>query len=423
MTDASTTLSAEALVARQKADHGFEQALYRDEAVYALERERLFSGRWLFVDHDSLIPEPGDYFVREFLGESILFVRGRDNEPRAFYNVCRHRGSRICDAQRGNTKTLVCPYHAWSYNLDGSLRRAPHMPEDFDPQAYGLVQCDLRTRHGLMFIRLGPERRDDFAEMMAPFEQVLDFYGSGSARVAAREVLPVRANWKLVIENNQECYHCQIGHPEFFATMSSEYVLAFGAGPDSGPPDAMREFEQRIATFEQKAQSLGHLTGSYVDPADSAYFRAWSRVPYRDGFVSLTEDGQPVAPLMGHAKDFDGGRTAITFDPFTIMIGSVDYACIINMMPKGPLETDTILTWLVDADAEEGRDYDLERLKWLFDVTIRQDGVLAERNQLGVDSEAYRPGMYSLHEAAAVRFHDWYLAQMRQQAPRLAKTS
>ena len=413
----------ETAIAHQRPDHGFDQVLYTDAEIFSLERQRIFSGRWLYLDHASRVPNAGDFIVREFLGESIILIRSHDDDVRVFYNVCRHRGSRLCAKGKGHAKVLVCPYHGWSYALDGRLRSARHMPAGFDPSEYGLIECAVRVCHGLVFIRVGTVEREDFDEMMEPFQTLFGFYGLEDAKVAGHEVLPVSANWKLVIENNQECYHCQTGHPEFFETMSREYVLAYGAGPGSGPEDAVREFERRIEEFEQRASSLGHPTGNYVDPPNSPFFRAHSRVPFHRGYLSMTEDGKPAGPPMGRAKEFDGGRTAITIDPFTIIIGSIDYACIINMMPQTVSTTETTLTWLVDQQAQIGVNCDPDRIKWLLDVTIRQDGTLAEWNQEGVCSEAYRPGMYSLHEAAAVRFHEWYLANMQSHAPRLAMTS
>ena len=413
----------ETLIARQRPDYGFEQALYNDEDIFALERQRIFSGRWLFLDHVSRVPNAGDYIVREFLGESIIVIRSHDDVVRAFYNVCSHRGSRICRKDSGRANVLVCPYHGWSFTLDGRLRNARHMPEGFDPSEYGLTECAIRVTHGLIFIRLGTTEREDFDDMVEPFQTLFEFYGLETAKIADQQVLPVKANWKLAVENNQECYHCHIGHPEFFETMSPEYVLAYGAGPGSGPEDAVREFEKRIAEFEQRATELGHPIGSYVDPPESPFFRAHSRVPFHRDYQSMTEDGTPAGPPMGAACAFDGGRTAITVDPFTIIIGSVDYACLINMMPKDVSTTETTMIWLVDGEAEVGVNCDPERVKWLLDVTIRQDGELAEGNQQGVNSEAYRPGMYSLHEAAAVRFHEWYLTNMQTQSPMLAATS
>ena len=135
----------------------------------------------------------------------------------------------------------------------------------------------------------------------------------------------------------------------------------------------------------------------------------------------MTEDGQPVAPLMGQFRQYDGGRTALTFDPLSLMLLANDYAVMINFMPKSECESEVVLTWLVNGTANESEDYSRERLLWLFDVTIRQDKVLAENNHAGVCSSVYRPGPYSTYEAAVVRFHQWYVSQMMAEPVRTSK--
>ena len=169
----SSTAHLHELIGGQRVDFSFERPLYTDRQVYELELEGIFRKRWLFLDHLVRIPAPGDYFVRELAGESIIVIRGHDGEIRAFYNVCRHRGSRICLQSEGHVERLVCPYHAWAYQLDGHLQSARQMPADFKPADYGLLVCHLRVVEGLIFVCLSDEEPPDFDETVSPFRKRL----------------------------------------------------------------------------------------------------------------------------------------------------------------------------------------------------------------------------------------------------------
>lgn len=401
------------LVANQRPGYSFDRPLYTDRSVYEFEMERIFRRRWLFVDHVARIPRPGDFILRDIAGDSIIVIRDHEARVRAFYNVCRHCGSRLCTQDKGRVKHLACPYHGWTYTLDGRLANARLMPPDFDPSAHGLNACHLRVVEGLIFISLCAGDPPEFDEMVAPFLPFLDFHGVASAKIAHREVFTVAGNWKLVVENNLECYHCIRAHPEYASVASSDYMLNFGGGPDSGPQDAIRDFQSKLTAWEEHVKALGHPVGSFVDAATSNHFRAASRAPILEGLLSMTKGGEAAAPLMGKLRHYDGGRTALTFDPLTLLLLFNDYAIIMNFMPKSEGQSETVLTWLVDPNAREGEDYNREHLTWLYDVTLRQDKTIIENNQAGVCSSAYRPGPYSTQEAAVVRFHQWYCSQMK----------
>ena len=145
----------ESLISRQRTGYSLEQPFYTCPEIYRLDIDRVISPQWQYVDHVSRVQNPGDYLVYEIAEESIIIVRGLDGELRAHFNVCRHRGSRICLEKSGNLKRLVCPYHAWAYGLDGTLESARQMPEDFDPGEFALHPCRLEVLEGLMFINLG----------------------------------------------------------------------------------------------------------------------------------------------------------------------------------------------------------------------------------------------------------------------------
>ena len=154
MTHSTGSLDVESLIARQRPGFTLDQPFYTHPDIFARDFERIISRKWLFADHVSRIPNPGDYFLYEVAGESIIVLRDGEGEVRAFFNVCRHRGSRICTEPEGRAARLVCLYHAWSYGLDGRCIRARGMPDGFDPEPYGLHPCRVRVFHGLIYLCL-----------------------------------------------------------------------------------------------------------------------------------------------------------------------------------------------------------------------------------------------------------------------------
>ena len=203
-------------VAAHRPGHALSQPFYCDPALFESEVQRLLKRHWHCVGHRSQAPEPGDFFTIDLLQESLIIVCGQDRQLRALLNVCRHRGSRVCTERTGHARAgaFVCPYHAWSYNIDGTLRAARHMSPDFDRAEYGLKSVPLRVIEGLIFVCLAqhPPGLEDVEQVLGRSAHA---YGWGKAKVAHRESYPVRANWKLVEENYMECYHCAPAHVEY----------------------------------------------------------------------------------------------------------------------------------------------------------------------------------------------------------------
>ena len=182
-----------------------EQAFYCDDDVFALDMQKVVARKWLLVDHVSRIPEPGQFFVYEVGPESIIVIRDHDRKINALFNVCRHRGSLICVEKQGKRNRLTCPYHGWTYGLDGSLMAARFMPDDFKPMEHGLHPCHIRIHHGFIFLNLSPGEEPDFEQDFTVFEPHLDFHGFADAKIAHKQSYPTAANWKLVVENFFEC--------------------------------------------------------------------------------------------------------------------------------------------------------------------------------------------------------------------------
>ncbi len=405
-------LDIAALIARQRRGYPLERPFYCDRAIFDRDMDRLISQLWLLVDHETRIPEPGDYLLFRVGREELIVVRDGSGEIHALFNVCRHRGSRVCTSDEGNRKLLACPYHAWTYELDGGLRAARHMPAGFDPQAYGLHRAHIKLFHGLIFVSIAEGPAPEFDIAYAGMVPYLRQHGIADARIAARRAYPTRANWKLVVENFFECYHCLPAHPEFCTAHSKSEIDGFGAGEYAGPQAAKEIFAARLADWEKQALAAGNLTGCFNDDETSEQYRAAGRIPLKPGHQSETRDGRPVAPLMGEFRTADGGYSYVTFNPLTTLLMSCDHAALFRFTPREPLLTDVDITWLVRADAESGRDYDPDNLVWFWDVTTKQDAKITEDNQAGILSTRYRPGPYSEIEATTDRILRWYLRRI-----------
>ena len=242
------------------------------------------------------------HIVHEFADESIIIVRGDDAKLHGHFNVCRHRGSRICLEESGNVNRLVCPYHAWGYALDGKLERAPQMPADFDRDAYGLHPSRVEVLDGLVIINLNEHPGADFKVIADDLSPYLAPHGLDRAKVVHREVYPTYANWKLVVENFRECYHCSPAHPEYAEV--NAYVRA-NAREIGG-------YEPVIQAWAARTRMPGRETGGRQFPYPPQPHAA-RRQPIRDGFLSLTEDGSPAGPLMGEFEEYDGAETGVLF--------------------------------------------------------------------------------------------------------------
>lgn len=395
-----------------RSGYSLPQSLYTAEEVYQRDVDLLGQSQWLLIDHEGRIPKRGDYFVTEWGSESIIVVRDTGNVVRAFYNVCRHRGSRVCLDHAGSTKAFRCPYHSWVYDLDGKLRAANHMADDFDRAGAGLHPCHVNVAHGLIFLNLSKGNPPEFRPFISPTLPFLVPHGTGRAKVAARRRYPTAANWKLCVENFYECYHCRSAHRTYCSIHDNLKLLAFGAGAGSAEEKLAEQYAGTLRAWEAQTAAKGYLTGMFADGPESAYFQSANRLPIGQDSKTETVDGKPIAKLMGDFDQYDGGQTGITFNIVNTILLNNDHAIIFRFIPVGPLSTDIEAIWLVDRAAEEGRDYEVDRLMELWDITLAEDKTITENNQLGVLSRAYEPGRYSQQEQRIAEFGAWYVAKL-----------
>jgi glycine betaine catabolism A len=385
-----------ALFAERRSAHSLPQALYLDPAMHDFDIRAIFQRQWIQVGLEAEIPRPGDYLTHTIGTTSVVVLRNPDGEIGALFNTCRHRGAQICRERRGHARRLVCPYHQWTYDLRGKLLHVTRMPEDFDAGAYSLQPAHVETVAGVIYVCLGNDP-PDFAAFRATLEPMLEPHDLRNAKVAHTAVLIERADWKLVMENGRECYHCRAGHPQLMRTYN-DYTAA----------DVPGRTPAFVAAYEARCEARGLKTGSLIGP-----WYEIGRYPLAEGAVSYTMDGKAaVAKMLGRVGDGDVGDLwwAVQPNGFNHVVG--DYGFFFQALPLGPGQTAVTGTWIVHEDAVEGVDYDLGRLIEVWSATNDQDRALSENNQRGVDSIAYVPGPYSqISEQLVMRFVDWYCAE------------
>lgn len=379
-----------------------DQAYYGDADIYAREVETIFARGWQFAGHDCEIPQAGDWFAHSIGDDQAILVRGRDGRIRAFHNVCRHRGSRICSGERGKANAFVCPYHAWAYDLQGKLLRDTTGEHGVPATELGLRPVALKQVGGLLFISLA-DSPPGFAAVEALLAPALKPQGLSRARVAKIVDYKVAANWKIVWENNRECFHCPTTHPEYIR-----------ANYDIQLDDARHAKEIAARTAECAAQwaRKGLEVPSLKSDMTGQWYRA-NRTPLRPGWVSETLDGRQAAPLMGDYPDPEVGTLRVTVFPSLWLHGSCDHAMSTRVTPLGPRETSVRVYWLVAGHAREDVDYKLADIMPFWQRTSEQDWTICEAVQQGVRSRGYVPGPFAkTKERNVAQFLDWYIGEL-----------
>ena len=396
------TRSIAELISDQTPGYSLDQRFYSDPDVYELELERIIYRNWILAGHVSELPEPGDFKVLNVAGESAIIVRGSDGELKGFANVCRHRGSLVCLDDHGHADKFSCPYHGWIYDIDGRLFAARNMPDDFDKAAHGLNRVSVGEIHGLMFVCFTEKPLSlegairDLAEPMAMF----DFE---NLKVAATRTYDIPANWKLSIENYQECYHCATAHPEY----ARMHTLMLDRDKRERVQDKMKE--------KMAACGVKDLYCDYVDTAARAgeMGYGYSRTALFDKYKTGSKDGAPVAPLLGEFTDYDGGASDFSLGAFSFLLAYSDHVVAYVFTPTEHNSSQCRIYWMVRGDAEEGKDYNVDELTWLWDITTLADKEIIVNNSKGVHSKYYQPGPFSGMERAERVYIEWILQELQ----------
>ena len=341
--------------------------------VFEQEQEKIFGRHWLLVGHESKVAEVGDFFLAAIGGESVIVARDRKSEVRAFYNVCRHRGTRLCEEASGHAAAIQCPYHAWTYSLDGRLVGAPHMDEvsGFDRTQYSLYPVKVDLWEGFIFVNLANDATP-LEEWFAPLTGKFSHWNLATLRSAKRVEYDVRANWKLMFENYAECYHCPGVHPQL----------------------------QKVSPYDSAENDL-------------------REGPFLGGFMkinagkSLTMSGNACAAFVGEIENL---QQVFYYSIFPNMLLSLhpEYVMVHQLWPQSPDRTLIICDWLFHPDAFVRPDFNPEDAIEFWDVTNRQDWHVCELSQQGIASRAYKPGPYSSRESIPAAWDREYLRRTSQ---------
>jgi Rieske 2Fe-2S family protein len=402
----------EELIAAHAPGHALERAFYTDHQIYQADLERIWRQGWIFAGHACQIPVAGDYFTLEVDTDSIIVLRDDAGAPRAFHNVCRHRGTRLCRESSGHLNRIVCPYHQWTYGRSGELLSCRGMQENLDKTQYGLRTVQVCEVEGLIFLSLA-EKPPDFDPARETFSELARPQGFTRSKVAKIIDYDIRANWKLVWENNRECWHCNVNHPQYVRANFDHY------NADDTSESVRGRLSQAVARNEAEWAAAGlavshRSAGLTVFPdAERNIWFAANRTPLVENYVSETMDGRQVAPLMGDYARPTVGTLRLRALPNFWNHSSCDHCVSTRLLPAGPDLTRARVIWLVDQAAQEGKDYQLEKLLPFWHLTSEQDWDICENQQRGVRSSAYVPGPYSTYKEYNVdAFVRWYLQSM-----------
>eukprot|EP00939_MAST-03C_sp_MAST-3C-sp1_P002135 g2135.t1 len=354
----------------------------------------------MFAGHDAEIKKPGEWFSLQIGKYPIVVVRGKKGELNAFHNVCRHRGFRICKETHGKARgrKLVCPYHQWTYDVDsGSLAYARDMPPDFDGSAHGLKRAHVESVEGLIYVNVSSSAPKDFGPVRELKERYAEPFDFANAKIAFQERTIEKGNFKIVMENNRECYHCAKCHPEL--------DRSFPSGPSQNA-DSPADI-----AFAKACERDGYP--ALYRASEDKQFRAM-KLDFVPESYSMTMDGalavkSKMLGRMPPPSERRLGTTLFYHYPSTWQHWMADHAVTFRVLPIDATTTELVSTWLVHADAEEGVDYDLSNLTEVWKRTNEEDKDLVEGTQAGVASPAYVPGPYNaLHETGVIEFVDWF---------------
>jgi Rieske 2Fe-2S family protein len=341
---------------------------YHDAAIHEFERQAWFSRDWILVGREEDAAAPGTYFLAEVVDEALIVVRARDGVLRGFYNVCRHRGTAVVEEPCGKAVRFQCPYHAWIYDLDGSLIRAKHTDdlEDFALETHGLVSVRLETWQGFVFVNLDPGAAE-LETWLGDLPAHLSRFAFAALRVAHTVTYEVDANWKFVAENFSECYHCPGIHPQL------NKLTPYDLGGDYAPD--------------------GPWQGGWMELVDSAETMA------------LEGGHRAGRPAMAGITELDDRRIYYyLLWPTTFLSIHPDYLLVHRLEPAGPGHTRIVCQWLFEPSTIAAPDFDPSDAIGFWDLTNRQDWHACELQQRGTKSRSWVAGRYSNQEPSVHAF-------------------
>lgn len=352
------------------------RAAYVDDAFFAREREAIFWTEWMCAARSETLAQPGDFIVLDVAGESVILVRARDGSLRAHYNLCRHRGSRLIEKDRGTLRgSIACPYHGWTYDLDGRLIGAPFLDRSVDRGELSLHRVAVDEWGGFTFINVSAfddgSRAATLQERLGPIPERLARYGLDALRVARTLEYEVAANYKVLLENYNECYHCGIVHPELCKV---------------------------VPAFKQQG-------GAALD---------WDRgIPHRAGAYTFTLSGTTDrAPFPGLDGDERTRHKGELIYPNLLLSLAADHVTAFRLWPRGPAHTTVVCDFLFHPSEIEKPSFDPSNAVEFWDLVNRQDWAICESLQRGMNSRRFRFGWYAPMESASLDIRRYIAERM-----------
>ena len=349
---------------------------YRSPAVYDADLQGVFHRRWCYVGRSERLTHVGDRMVVDIGAESVLVLRNRDGGLQAYYNVCRHRGSQLCDASGGGFgAAITCPYHAWSYSLDGELVATPNVAkEELDRTAFPLHRVAVESWEGMLFVSLANEPPPLVEWLAESSEEILSFerLKLDRLRLGRLETSTVAANWKIVVENYAECLHCPQVHPELVEIIPL------------------------------------HQQGDVIDEGRNDG-GAW----LAEGANSFTADGTASLPVIATMTPDDERSYLSAFVYPNLFVDITGTSVILTrLIPRGPAQTDYEIEYLFEPSAVEADDFDPSAVCDFSTLVLAQDNAVCERTQRGVSSRSFDRGMFAARDSLCWDFTQQYLADL-----------
>jgi glycine betaine catabolism A len=390
-------------------DFTLPEQFYVSPDIFKEELEKIFYSKWIYVACEADLPKVGDYVALKIGSRSFFLQRTPSGEVRGFYNVCRHRGHELVGGEKGSCRRLICPYHNWVYDLDGNLLHASGMNDDFQKEDFGLNPINVAVLGGLIYVCLNSPAPDDIEEVRKKLAPYLAPYELLKTKIVHQQDIIEACNWKLVIENNRECLHCQSNHPELLIPL---YSAGFGKGLDKDNVQATEQsFQETLLEKEREWESLG-LPYHLQEFPDGLWFRT-VRLPLANNCISHTMKPEHACKkLLGNLQRPEGSGLSLWTHPNSWNHFLSDHIVTFAVFPLSVDKTLVRTKWLVAADAVEGVDYTIADLTKVWAATNAQDQSLAEGAYRGICSGGYKPGPLADEEYLVKQFLSWYREQL-----------
>lgn len=394
--------------------HSLPGEVYGRQDIFEVDMEVFFKEHWIVAGVTADVPEPGDVSTVDIGNASVIIIRDDEENIRAFRNVCRHRGARLKEPGKSTVGMLVCPYHQWTYTLEGDLAHATNMGSNFDKTCKNLIPVPVRVVGAHILICLADEPPSDIETLAEVMQSRFAPYDLQNTKIAFETEIVEYGNWKLVIENNRECYHCAAGHPELNLSFLPEDFGISTSVNGAASEGAEERAEQRNKLRELWAKE-GHAFSAveYLEEPHVTQFRTQGCVIGGAGESQTLDTKVASTKLLGQVTRRDLGDTHFwTHSSWTHVMS--DHAVVSWLIPESPGRTIVRTKWLVHKDAVEGVDYDLSNLTEVWKATNQQDANLVAVNYKGTQDPAYIPGEYSnVVEGYLEQFTRWYIARLR----------